>query len=473
MFFFVASLTKNALAGNRILRGGPWIRIAAILIITGALDGVPGFGYSPLAVYLLYSVLLFIVLILIAPAYWVKLRFRRKERLHLRERLGWRLPVRPSGSPFIWIHAVSVGEVLSLQSFVRELKARFPEGTIGVSTLTGSGRRMAEEKMAAADLLFYVPFDFAGCVRRVLNRMRPDLLILAESEFWPRLLREAGRRGVPVLLANGRISTASGQRMRRLRALMGIILRPVTRFLVQTDRDRFRLIDAGIEPVRIEVAGNLKCEVRLPLLSPEEIARGRAELGVRPEDRLLVAGSIHPGEEGLLLEAFGRARASGRPVRFVLAPRHPEKFQNLEKDFASSGLLFARQSQPAPGFAWDVLILDTIGELARFYALADAAFIGGSLVPWGGQNLLEPAFYGKPIFFGPHMDNFAALAEAFVEADAARLVRTPEDLQAMFALPDDAGLAARGRQARRTLDSLSGATEKTLAAVESILSGAF
>jgi 3-deoxy-D-manno-octulosonic-acid transferase len=445
----------------------------AIFIITNALDGGPGFGYSPLAVYLLYSVLLFLALLLVAPAYLLKLRFRRKERLHLRERLGWRLPVRPSGSPFIWIHAVSVGEVLSLQSFVRELKARFPEGTIGVSTLTGSGRRMAEEKMDAADLLFYVPFDFAGCVRRVLNRMRPDLLILAESEFWPRLLREAGRRGVPILLANGRISTTSGQRMRRLRAVMRIILRPVTRFLVQTDRDRSRLIDAGIDPVRIKVAGNLKCEVRLPLLSPEETARGQAELGARPEDRLLVAGSIHPGEEGPLLEAFRKARAAGRPVRLILAPRHPEKFQNLEKDFVSTGLVFARRSQPARETAWDVLILDTIGELARFYALADAAFIGGSLVPWGGQNLLEPAFYGKPVFFGPHMDNFASLAEAFVRDGAARVVRTPEDLEAMFAFADAADLAEMGRRARQTLESFSGASEKTLAAVESILSRAF
>ncbi len=419
--------------------------------------------------YFLYSILLFAVLLLIAPAYLLKLRFRRKERLHLRERLGFRLPPRPSGRPFIWIHAVSVGEVLSLQSFVRELKSRYPEGTIGISTLTGTGRRMAEEKMAAADLVFYVPLDFAGCVRRVLRRMRPDLLILAESELWPRLLRETGRRGVPVLLANGRVSTESGRRMRRLRTVMRIVLRPVTLFLVQTERDRDRLTDAGIEPARIEVAGNLKCEVHLPALSGEEIARGRAELGVHPEERLLIAGSIHPGEEGPLLEAFRSIRDSGRPVRFVLAPRHPEKFQNLEKDYAASGLIFARRTIPAGGGDWQVLILDTIGELARFYALADAAFIGGSLVPWGGQNLLEPAFYGKPVFFGPHMDNFAALAEAFVRGGAARVVRTPEDLSAMFAFADAADLAETGRRARRMLESLSGATERILAAVDKSL----
>jgi 3-deoxy-D-manno-octulosonic-acid transferase len=421
-------------------------------------------------VYLLYSILLFIVLFLIAPFYFFKLRFRRKEKLHLRERLGFGLPARPSGRPFIWIHAVSVGEVLSLQSFVCGLKTRYPEGVVGVSTLTGAGRRMAEEKMTAADLIFFVPFDFAWCVRRVFNRMDPDLLILAESEFWPRLLREAGRRRVPVLLANGRISTASARRMRRLRTVLRVVLRPVTRFLAQTERDRARLSAAGIEDARIEVAGNLKCEIHLPALSSDEISRARTELGIGPEERVLIAGSIHPGEEGPLLRAFQAARASGRPVRFVLAPRHPEKFQGLEKDFAETGLVIARRTRPNSRPAWEVLVLDTIGELAHFYALADAAFIGGSLVPWGGQNLLEPAFYGKPIFFGPHMDNFSVLAETFVQDEAARIVRTPRELETMFSFENEADLAGLGRRARRTLESLSGATEKTLAAVETILS---
>lgn len=435
-----------------------------------ALEGCRSFRYSSETVYLLYSILLFVVLLFLAPVYIFKLRFRRKEKLHLRERLGLRLPARPAGRPFIWIHAVSVGEVLSLQSFVRGLKTRYPKGVVGVSTLTGTGRRMAEEKMTAADLVFFIPFDFAWCVRRVLRRMDPDLLILAESEFWPRLLREAGRRHVPVLLANGRISAASARRMRRLRAVLRVVLRPITRFLVQTERDRARLIDAGIEGRRTDVTGNLKCEVHLPALSGDAIARARAELGIGPEERVLIAGSIHPGEEGPLLRAFQAARASGRPVRFVLAPRHPEKFQSLEKDFAGTGLIFARRTRPEAGPAWEVLILDTMGELAHFYALADAAFIGGSLVAWGGQNLLEPAFYGKPVFFGPHMDNFVALAEAFVRDGAARVVRTPEDLAAMFALADDEDLAELGRRARRTLESLSGATEKTLAAIETILS---
>ena len=436
------------------------------------MKGVRPFGYIPEAVYVLYSVLLFIVLLIIAPAYVLKLRFRRREKIHFLERLGFRLPPRPVGRPFIWIHAVSVGEVLSLQSFVRDLKARYPDGMVGVSTLTGTGRRMAEEKMTAADLVFFVPFDFGWCVRRVLRRLDPDLIILAESEFWPRLLGEAGRRRVPVLLVNGRISTTTGRRMRRLGPVIRFVLRPVTRFLVQTERDRARLGQAGIDAARIEVVGNLKCEVHLPALSAEEIVRGRAELGVGDGERLLLAGSIHPGEEGPLLRAFQASRASARPVRFILAPRHPDKFQNLEKDFARLDLVFVRKTQFSPGRAWDVLILDTIGELARFYALADAAFIGGSLVPWGGQNLLEPAFYGKPVFFGPHMDNFASLAEAFAQEGAARIVRTPEELTAMFAFRNDGDLADLGKRARRTLESLSGATEKTLAVVGRILSHA-
>ena len=238
----------------------------------------------------------------------------------------------------------------------------------------------------------------------------------------------------------------------------------MTRFLVQTERDKARLVEAGLPEGRVDVSGNLKCEVRLPPLGPEEVAGLRRGLGVEPGEAIVVAGSIHPGEEAPLLSALLAARGEGRPVRLVLAPRHPDKFAGLERERQAEGLAFQRRSRPRPGEPWNVLVLDTIGELARFYALADAAFIGGSLVPWGGQNLLEPAFFGKPIYFGPHMDNFAALAEAFTLDGGARVVRTAEDLKAMFAPADPAAAAAMGRRARATLDSLSGATERCIAA---------
>jgi 3-deoxy-D-manno-octulosonic-acid transferase len=346
------------------------------------------------------------------------------------------------------------------------IKARHPEWTLAVSVLTESGHRMAREKLGAADLLLFVPLDFRFCVRRVMRRLDPSCLALAESEFWPRLLREAERRRLPILVVNGRVSTRTGARMKKLRILIRRMLKPVTRFLVQTERDRSRLIEAGLPVGKIEVAGNLKCEVRLPLLGPGEAAAARAALGVAESDLLIVAGSIHPGEEQALLPAFLAARQKGFPIRLVLAPRHPDKFAGLEKDRLVEGLSLRRKSCLRPNEAWEVLLLDTLGELARFYALADAAFIGGSLIEWGGQNLLEPAFYGKPIFFGPHMDNFAALAEAFVLDGGARIVRTADDLRAMFELAGTVEAEEMGRKARATLESLSGATERTLAAIE-------
>ncbi len=410
-------------------------------------------------------------LLVIFPAYYLKLRFARKEKLYLAERLGFRLPERTDDRPLVWIHAVSVGEVLSLQSLIREIKARHPRWIVFVSALTGTGYRMAKEKISGADRVFFIPLDFGLCVRKVLNRLRPRLLVLTESEFWPRLLHEAGRRSVPVLLVNGRISARSGRRMRRGRFLFRRVLAPVRRFLVQTELDRERLLGAGIGDGRIAVAGNLKCEVRLPVLSAEDMARLKDEIGAGRAARIIVGGSLHPGEEGPLLRAFAAAKASGNGIKFILAPRHCEKFADLENAFAASGLVFARRTAGRPSQDWDVLILDTMGELARFYALADAAFIGGSLISWGGQNLLEPAFFGKPVFFGPHMDNFASLAEAFVQEGGARIVRTHEDLRAMFEMQDDAALTEMGRRARLTLESLSGATDRTIMAMEEAMEG--
>jgi len=423
------------------------------------------FRYIRVAVYALYSLLLLLALILVFPAYAVRLRLRKGEPLRFAERMGRRLPVPAPGRPLLWIHAVSVGEVLSLQGLAAAVKSRHPEWQLGISVLTESGFRMAKEKLAA-DLVFFIPLDFRFSVRRVLKRLDPTCLVLAESEFWPRLLRETRRREVPILLVNGRVSTRTAGRMRKLRPLVRRAVGNISRFLVQTERDKARLVQAGLPEASIEVAGNLKCEVRLPDVTGEDAAAGRAGLGIPPGEPVVVAGSIHPGEEKPLLDAFLAARRSGRPLRLILAPRHPDKFAALEKDWAASGIVFQRKSGLRPAEPWDVLILDTIGELARSYALADAAFIGGSLIPWGGQNLLEPAFYGKPVFFGPHMDNFAALAEAFLADGGARIVRTSAELEAMFASAGSESGRQAGRKARATLDSLSGATERVLSAIE-------
>lgn len=419
--------------------------------------------------YVAYSILLGLCFLLIIPLYFFRLRVLKGERLFLGERMGRGLPKRKTDGPLVWLHAVSVGEILSLQSFIPELRKARPGCEIALSALTNTGYRMAKEKVRGSDHLFFIPFDFAFAVRKAFGHLRPDLLVLAESEFWPRLLREAGRAGCPVLVINGRVSERSFRRMRRFGPFVRPVLRNVARFLVQTASDRARLEKAGVPGEKISVAGNLKCETRLPDVSTEEIRAMRSEIGLPPEARILIAGSVHRGEEGPLIRAFREARQERPEIRFILAPRHPDQFADIEKDFAQAGFLVRRRTDSSPAGPWDAFILDTIGELARFYALADAAFIGGSLIPRGGQNLLEPAFYGKPIFFGPHMKNFASLAEAFVAGGGARMVATLGDLKKMFLFSPPVYEPGMGEKAREILRSLQGATAKTLDAIGEFL----
>lgn len=412
-----------------------------------------------------------LALALLVPVYFVQRRLRRGEPLHLKERLGLSLPAAAGGRPFVWIHAVSVGEVLSLQRLVRTIRENRPDWEIGFSVLTHSGYRMAGEKIKDADAVFFLPFDLGWPLRRIFYRLRPSLLVLAESEYWPRLLKEAVRRGCPVLVVNGRVSPRTFKRMRRFRSLSRRLLGAVARFLVQTPLDRERLEKIGVPSGKIEVAGNLKCETRLPERTAADIASARAALGIAAGDRVIVAGSVHSGEAAALLEAFRLARRKGPGIRLILAPRHPEKFPDPAADPSVGDFAVQRKTRFDPGRPWDILVLDTIGELARTYALGDAAFIGGSLIPWGGQNLLEPAFYGKPIAFGPHMHNFAALAETFVFGGGAQTVRSAEELAAVFALDDPAGMEAMGRRAREILMSLQGATERAFQVIEAFMEG--
>jgi len=419
--------------------------------------------------YALYSFLLFLALILYAPFYWVKVRFVKKDKLRFRERLGFGLSRRTSLRPAVWIHAVSVGEVLSLQHLIREVKTRHPDWEIAFSSLTGTGLRQAREKLKDADPIFFVPLDFRGPVRRVLCRLNPDLLVLAESELWPNLLHEARRRTKGVLVINGRMSERAFGKYLRFKSLAGRVLGQVDRFLVQTRLDADRFAAIGVVPGLIEVAGNLKAEVHLPPPDGRETAALKKSIGLAASRKVVLAGSTRKGEEELLLGAYARTRAATSPPALIVAPRHPERTGEVERIAASLGLACSRRTLVRTGDAWDVLILDTIGELARFYALCDAAFVGGSLVDWGGHNFLEPAHFGKPVFFGPHMTNFAALADAFLKEGAARVVATDDDLVRMFGLEDAKGLRDMGRRASAVLDSMAGATEKTVRAIEEMM----
>jgi 3-deoxy-D-manno-octulosonic-acid transferase len=426
--------------------------------------------YSQFPVHIFYSFFLGLALFLFFPVYFIKLRILKGERLGLPQRLALSLPKPVKATRSLWLHAVSVGEVLSLQKLVKELKDRYPGWAVYFSVLTNAGMRIAREKMKLCDRIFYVPFDFGWTVRRYFRALKPDLLVLAESELWPNLLRHGRRRTRGVLVINGRISDRSFRRYQRLTFLTGRLLGAVARFLVQTEQDQERLIRAGADRARVEVAGNLKCEITPPAFDARSLDEFRRELST-PAGKILVAGSTRPGEEEQLLRAFTQARREKADVFLVIAPRHIERIPEVEKACRAGGLSVRKRTEVRQEDAWDILLLDTVGELARVYALGDAAFIGGSLVPWGGHNLLEPAAYGKPIFFGTHMNNFSYLAQKFLHNGAARRISGAEELKGMFLFRDAAGLEKMGRLARQTLDSLQGATARTVQVIESMMAG--
>jgi 3-deoxy-D-manno-octulosonic-acid transferase len=380
--------------------------------------------------YIFYSILLFISLLVFLPVYFVRIRLGRRESLFIKERLGLKLPKKSPLKESLWVHAVSVGEVLSLQNLIKTIKEKHPGWAVYFSTLTNTGMRVAKEKLKGVDNIFFVPLDFASVVRKFFEALKPSLFVLAESEFWPNLVKEAKRKTGKVLLVNGRISKRSFKRYLRFRFFAKKILTHVDTFLVQSEQDKERLKKIGIDSGRVTVAKNLKSEVDLPFLGADEIMMLKKRLGIAAAKKVVV-------EVERLCENF--------PFRFV------------------------RKTRILPQKEWDILILDTLGELAQFYALSDVAFVGGSLVPWGGQNLLEPAFYQRPVFFGPHMENFGFLADKFIQSAAAKVVHKEEDLVEMFLIQDIKLLQEMGKRAKETLNSLQGATEETLKVIESLM----
>jgi len=391
----------------------------------------------------------------------------------LKERLGFHLKTESKAGKSVWIHAVSVGEVLSLQILIMDLKKRHPEYKIYFSSLTNTGVRIALEKLVGVDKIFFIPMDFRWVVKKYFRILKPELFILAESEFWPNLLKEAQRQTQGVLLINGRISPPSFKKYYRFRYFFKKILKNIDYFLVQTlvqtEREKKSLTDIGVHSACIEVSGNLKTEIILPLFTDGDVVQIKESLNIFTDHKIVLAGSTRKGEEEKLIEAFTQARKENDNIKFILAPRHPERSGEIEQLFKHSLFVVNRRSKMQPDQTWDVLILDTLGELSRLYALCDAAFIGGSLIPWGGQNLLEPAFYGKPIFFGPHMENFQELSDKFIKADAAQIVETQEDVKRMFLLSNDEDVIKRGEKARQILSQFQGVTERTLNRIDKFM----
>ena len=423
-------------------------------------------------VYFAYTVLLLLALMLSAPWWLLEMLRHGKYRAGLRERLGVvpdRLR-RQAADETIWIHAVSVGEVLAVSRMVEELKARLPGWQVAVSTTTDTGQKLAREKFGERSV-FYIPLDLTWAVTAYLRSLKPRVLVLAESEFWPNLLHEAHAMGVLVAVVNARVSDRSLPRYVRFRGLLRRVMQNVDVFLAQSEEDLRRLVEIGAPEERVQVGGNLKFEVKPPCKTPFVEAFSAALLrdGIRP---VVVAGSTLEGEEAMLLACFQRVAEQYPAAVMVLAPRHPERFAAVASLLEASGLPGQWRSH------WDgqaaiggqVFLLDTIGELAGLYQFADVAFVGGSLVPRGGHNVLEAAQYGKAILVGRHTENFRDIISIFQRAQALRVV-TPESLTAtvLELLGDDAERRRLGERARDVMRTQQGATERTVEALVALL----
>lgn len=424
--------------------------------------------------YSLYSVLLLLALAISLPWWLLEMLRHGKYRAGWRERLG-SVPERivsDAAVDTIWIHAVSVGEVLAISRVVEELKARLPAWRIVVSTTTDTGQKLARERFGENNV-FYVPLDLPFAVRAFLQALRPKILVLAESEFWPNLLHQACLSGAAVAVVNARVSDRSLAGYLRVQPLLRRVLKNVQLFLAQSEEDARRLVQMGASAEHVRVSGNLKFEVKPPA-TPELMSRFTAALEREDIGPLLVAGSTLEGEEAMLLETFRQVASQYPGALLVLAPRHPQRFEPVASLLASSGLRYRRRSQwdGRQGLAGGVLLLDSIGELARMFEFADLSFIGGSLVPRGGHNVLEAALFGTPILVGPHTENFRDVIGVFRKAEALRVV-TPQSLTptVLQLLDNDEARRALGRRAFEVMRSQQGATKRTVDALLELLHG--
>jgi len=405
----------------------------------------------------------------------------RKYIQNFSQRMG-RLPVsfNLDGDESIWIHAVSVGEALTARALISDLREQYPALRIFLSTTTLTGQQIARTRIQGLDAVFFFPFDLPLIVNRTLALVRPRLFIMMETEIWPHLLRECRRRGVKTAVINGRISSRSYPRYRLIRPFFRRVLADVDRFCMQSEESARRLIDLGADPARVTMTGSLKFDsLEAPPPSGTGAAHGKPRerllrfFRVSPSRTVIVAGSTMRGEEAAVLKAFKRVKDTKSHVLAILAPRHPDRFGEVERLARDAGFVTARRSElpiDAEPRA-DVVVLDTLGELAQLYQVATVVFVGGSLADHGGHNILEPAVFGKPVIFGPHMQNFKEIAEAFVGSGAAIQVRNEQELDdTILALVRDPVQRARlGAAARALVEANRGAKGKTLAVIGELL----
>jgi len=426
--------------------------------------------------FLVYSILFSFGVVLMAPYYLWQHRGRGRSGAYWRERLGHLPPdlQQPAESKVdgaIWVHAVSVGETLAVAGLVREIQKQYPERKIFLSHITPAGRETSEARLPNVAGRFYLPLDWKVCVARTLRQLQPALLLLAETELWPNLLRATHEFGCRIVVVNARLSDGSLRGYKLLRPFMRRVLQNVDCIFAQTEIDAERFRQIGAPPERVFAAGNLKFDGAPPQVG-ELPGRLRSVLQQVKRGPVLVAASTMPREEPLVLRAWQEIRNRYPRALLILAPRHPVRFEQVAQLLSYQKRRFVRRTALETGreelvsqlAAAEILLLNTIGELAGLFQTADVVFIGGSLVPTGGHNLLEPAFWSKPVVFGPHMDNFRDAAERFVRTGAAVQIQSPAQLAAECTrlFGDAARREELGARAKRLLEEESGATRRIL-----------
>ncbi len=407
--------------------------------------------------YFLYTLALTVGLLLIFPYYLVRFR---KYLPTVPDRFGFvKLPQMQDS---IWVHAVSVGEVKAVERLLEGLRQQFPDKPLVVSTVTPAGQELARERIDIVHGTFYFPIDLPWCVRHVLDRLRPEIVIIAETEIWPNFLRECRIRGIRVMMINGRISDKSFTRYRLVRRWLGRVFKDYTIMGMQSETDRQRIEAIGADPQKVTVFGNLKYDA----VAVGKPLDARLERFLSTWQPIWIAASTMPGEEEFVLDAFARVRETHPRLNLIIAPRHTDRFDAVEKILERRGQRWMRRSQlpHSDHRSGNILLLDTIGELAALFHYATAVFVGGSLVANGGHNILEAARHRKPIVFGPHMENFRDMARLFIEENAAIQIQNAAQLapaiEQLLVHPERA--SAFGNNAHAILLEHKGATDRVL-----------
>lgn len=364
----------------------------------------------------------------------------------------------------IWVHAVSVGEVIACVPFLKALKKEFPSEKIVLSTTTYTGQKVARERFPEADRIMYMPWDAWLCLRKAAAGISPRIFITIETELWPSLFRSLKKAGSTIIILNGRISARSYRGYRRLGFFMKDVLSHVDFFYMQGKGDAERIMGMGAERHRVGVMGNLKFDISI-----DESAQ--LDWLEQVPGRILLAASTHAGEEEIILQAYGTIKPHHPDLKLIIAPRHPERFKEAEEIIRKNNFMYIRRSMMDQGTeGYDIVLLDTIGELSRAFSKVTIAFIGGSLVPVGGHNILEPAYWGKPVLFGPYMDNFP-FSQDFIHERAALRVSNADDIsREVMILLDDSGKALQlGQNAKAIMEKNRGAVKKAIALVRGFI----